>query len=257
MLTHHCGIPKRKLTVPSSGSTTQRRPLVPGRSSPSSPMIASSGRAASSRARISRSVATSASETRSVGVLLALIASSPSRPNASRSAGAGLVRDRGGELDHAASGGRRSGQPIAVSSWAESESSVASSSGRPTSWTATGTPAGADLDRHRGGGLAGVVPERQVGREVRHPVQHDRGRQPEPLADRRRQARQRRREQHVVVGEHGADPLAVGAPPAPARARPGSAGSARPGRRGRGSSGRAAPDAASRPRRSGSRAGSG
>ncbi len=28
-LTHHCGIPNRKLTVPSSGSTTQLSPLVP------------------------------------------------------------------------------------------------------------------------------------------------------------------------------------------------------------------------------------
>jgi hypothetical protein len=70
MLTAHCGMPKRKLTVPSSGSTTQRTPLVPAWSPPSSPRMPSPGRAAASRSRISRSAAWSASETRSVGVLL-------------------------------------------------------------------------------------------------------------------------------------------------------------------------------------------
>ena len=153
MLTHHCGIPNRKFTVPSSGSTIQRRPLVPGRSSPSSPRIASAGRAAWSRARISRSVCTSASETRSVGVLFALIdEAAPAVAEASErvaQTGTSLVRDRGGQSQqlvleaHAANGGRRAVQPMSASSWAESESSVASSSGRPTSCTATGKPSGA------------------------------------------------------------------------------------------------------------------
>ena len=63
-------------------------------------------------------------------------------------------------------GGRAS--PWSASSWAESESSVASSPVRPTSWTATGRPLGRRLDRHRRGGLARVVPQREVRREVRH-----------------------------------------------------------------------------------------
>ena len=43
---------------------------------------------------------------------------------------------------HAASGGRRSAHGRAASSWAESDSSVASSCRRPTSCTASGTPSG-------------------------------------------------------------------------------------------------------------------
>ena len=54
--------------VPSSGSTTQRSPLEPATSSPSSPRTASSGRRAASTSRIARSASRSASETRSVGV---------------------------------------------------------------------------------------------------------------------------------------------------------------------------------------------
>ena len=212
MLTHHSGMPKRKLTVPSSGSTTQRRPLVPGRSSPSSPMIASAGRAASRRARISRSVATSASETRSVGVLLELISSA--RPNASRSP--------------------------APASWATAVASASSSSGALTRPAAVGARASRcrsraapraraasprrrrgrragprreavrrRLDGHRRGGLAGVVPDRKVRDEVRHPVEHQRRGQPAPLADQRRAARQDGRHQHVEVVEDRADPLAI------------------------------------------------
>ena len=59
--------------VPSSGSTTQRTPLVPGVSAPSSPRIPSSGRAPSRRsASISTSEARSISVTMSVPVLLVL-----------------------------------------------------------------------------------------------------------------------------------------------------------------------------------------
>ena len=66
-LTHHSGKPNRKLIVPSSGSTIQRTPGRPGVSSPSSPMIASSGRRAPRMPRIVASAARSASDTRSVG----------------------------------------------------------------------------------------------------------------------------------------------------------------------------------------------
>jgi hypothetical protein len=45
------------------------------------------------------------------------------------------------ELVVAHSGGRRSAQGRACSIWAASDSRVASSSGRPTSWTASGRPA--------------------------------------------------------------------------------------------------------------------
>jgi len=43
-LTHHCGTPYRKFTVPSRGSTIQRSP-PPLRLAPSSPRIASPARA--------------------------------------------------------------------------------------------------------------------------------------------------------------------------------------------------------------------
>ena len=80
-LTHHCGIPNRKLMVPSSGSTTQLSPLEPGSLLPSSPTKPSSGRRSRSSSRIARSEARSASLTRSVGVLLDLTsASRPWRP---------------------------------------------------------------------------------------------------------------------------------------------------------------------------------
>ena len=70
MLTANAGIPNRKLIVPSSGSTTQRSSPSPV-SPPSSPRIASPGRRSPSTDRIADSAARSASETRSVGPLLA------------------------------------------------------------------------------------------------------------------------------------------------------------------------------------------
>jgi len=56
-LTHHCGTPKRKFTVPSSGSTIHRSPSPACVSPPSSPRIASPGRRAASSSRIARSAA--------------------------------------------------------------------------------------------------------------------------------------------------------------------------------------------------------
>jgi hypothetical protein len=58
------------LTVPSSGSTTQRTRLAsPAVSPPSSPRIASPGRRSASSARIAASAARSASLTGSVAVV--------------------------------------------------------------------------------------------------------------------------------------------------------------------------------------------
>jgi hypothetical protein len=70
-----------KLTVPSSGSTIHRRPLVPGVSAPSSPMIASSGARSARTSRIACSASRSASLTRSVGE--DFVSSARSEPNRS------------------------------------------------------------------------------------------------------------------------------------------------------------------------------
>ena len=144
MLTAHCGIRKRKLIVPSSGSTTQRSPLVPSASPPSSPRKPSPGRAAASRSRISRSAAWSASETRSVGLDLA-VTFTRSPPNASRSwcpasraTASAISRSAPGLI--AADAGRAIRS--ASSSCAASASSVGSPSRGATSWTASGKPSG-------------------------------------------------------------------------------------------------------------------
>ena len=57
--------------MPSIGSSSQRTPLPPARSAPSSPSSASSGRSSASRSTSQRSHSRSTSVTRSVGVLLA------------------------------------------------------------------------------------------------------------------------------------------------------------------------------------------
>ena len=55
---------------------------------------------------------------------------------------AGVAGDPLGELDHFATAGIRSAHGRSCSICAASESSVASSPGRPTSWTASGKPSG-------------------------------------------------------------------------------------------------------------------
>ena len=109
-------------------------------------MIASSGRAAISRSRMSVSVATSASLTRSVGVLLDETASTP--PNASRSpapasAATATARSRSSASLMPRAAAAAPTQPESASSCAASDSSVASSPGRPTSCTPTGKPSAA------------------------------------------------------------------------------------------------------------------
>ena len=69
-------------------------------------------------------------------------------------------------------GGRRSAHGRAVSSCAASDSSVASSFGRPTIWTASGRPVRGEAGGHRRGGLAGRVPEHVE----RHPRRSPTGR---------------------------------------------------------------------------------
>ena len=60
-------------------------------------------------------------------------------------------------------GGRRSAHGRSASICAASESSVPSSSRRPTSWAAERQAVAGEAGRHRGGGLAGHVPGRAVG----------------------------------------------------------------------------------------------
>ncbi len=135
----------RSSTVPSSGSTTQRRPDVPPMSSPSSPMIASSGARRARISRIAASAARSAALTRSVDVdFVANTRSLPKRLEQQRTRGARRldrdVEQRAVVLAHAIAPGRRSIHGRAASIWAASDSSTASSPRRPTSWTPTGSP---------------------------------------------------------------------------------------------------------------------
>ena len=158
--------------MPSSGSTIQRMPLVPSTSPPSSPSTPSSGRAAAIRSRIRCSAAWSASETRSVGVLLArdpqLRAAEGVAQQRARLAGDRLGQRAQLAGRHAATAGRCAGQSRARSSWAESEIRRASESGGPTSCTPSGKPSAVKPAGTRHGGLAGVVERAAVGREARH-----------------------------------------------------------------------------------------
>ena len=74
--THHCGIARRKFTVPSRPSTSQRREDEPTLA-PSSPTIASPGRSARNSATMASSLAWSAADTRSAAEDLRRTSSSP------------------------------------------------------------------------------------------------------------------------------------------------------------------------------------
>ena len=92
--TAHCGMPKRKLMVPSSGSTTQRMPLVPWVSPPSSPSTPSSGpRGGDPLADQVLGGMVGLADTRSVGVDLAEIRSSGPRKASRSSAPASRATD--------------------------------------------------------------------------------------------------------------------------------------------------------------------
>ena len=160
-LTHHCGIPKRKFTVPSSGSTTQRRPVVPRTSSPSSPRIPSCGRRAASTARMAASAARSASLTGSVAVDFVRTSTSPVAPKCASSTApagpGGLDRDL---EDLVAAGrrhptcGRRSAHGRAASSWPPRASSARVGVGRADELDGQGQAVASKPGRDRGRGVA-------------------------------------------------------------------------------------------------------
>ena len=80
------------------------------------------------------------------------------QPAGARNAAAGATSLPRGERAQDV-GGRRSAHGRAASNCAASDSSVASSLGRPTIWTASGRPVRGEAGGNRRGGLAGRVPE--------------------------------------------------------------------------------------------------
>src|SRR4051812_11134153 len=93
METAYCGMPYRKFTVPSIGSTTHCTPLRDTALAPSSPRKPSSGRTASSRSKISVSAARSTSVTTSTGLDLVAATSTPSRRRTRTSSAASRATD--------------------------------------------------------------------------------------------------------------------------------------------------------------------
>ena len=71
-------------------------------------------------------------------------------------------------------------QGRSASSWAASESSVASSSGRPTSCTDSGRPSSREPGGHRGGRVAEVVPRRAEPGPAGHPGERPQARGASP-----------------------------------------------------------------------------
>ena len=173
MLTAHCGMPKRKLIVPSSGSTIQRSPLstpAGARAPPSSPRIASPGRAAVSCSRISRSAARSASLTRSVGVLLARSAVAPAAKRSRRSAPAARAASSasarssaGGGRRAQETGGRRSAHGRSASICAGEREQRRLVVGARDELHGERKPVAPQARRHGRRGLARLVPQRGEG----------------------------------------------------------------------------------------------
>ena len=87
--THQCGIPDRKLNVPSMPSTTQRRRFALSALAPSSPRMPSAGRSARRSATMAASEAVSARLTKSVGEPLT---TTPSRAAGRRRPAPGRAR---------------------------------------------------------------------------------------------------------------------------------------------------------------------
>ena len=116
--------------------------------------------------------------------------------------------------------GIRSAHGRSCSICAASESSVASSSGRPTSWTASGKPSGVKPIGTEAAGWPVWLNGGAVGHPARVAVEGPERAAPLVGADRDRAAREHRREQDVGVLEQAADPLRASAPPRrrPARA---------------------------------------
>ena len=155
----HCGIPNRKLTVPSSGSTTQRRPLAPASSAPllaEEAVVAGGARASSSR--IARSAARSASLTRSVGVLLLDTSRSAPRSDAleqQRARPSRAASTASSSSSPAPSLDSNAGRPALAPSGRSASSCAASESSvrlvvraAPTSCTQRGRPSAPKPGRH-------------------------------------------------------------------------------------------------------------
>ena len=127
--------------MPSSGSTIQRSPLCRASSPPSSPSIAvvrparrRGGRGSAARPRVGLGDEVGRA---ALGVTIRSSASNAARSCAPAARATASASAR--SCDHSA-GARGPPTAGAASSWAASESSVASSPGRPTSCTASGKP---------------------------------------------------------------------------------------------------------------------
>ena len=105
MLTAHAGMSYRKFTVPSIGSTTQSRPLVPMCVASSSPTIPSSGRASRISERMSVSVSRSTAVTMSTGVDLVATTLTPARRASSANSAARTAMSRARSSRAADAGG--------------------------------------------------------------------------------------------------------------------------------------------------------
>ena len=218
--------------MPSSGSTIQRSPLEPASSPPSSPRKPSSGRAAGSRERISVLAPPRRPPTRGRS---ACSWPRPARRAAERlqQLGARLAGDLLGELAqaHGAAGGPVVGPAALALELRGQREQRALAAGRPDELHAEREPVAGEAGRHRGGGLAGVVEDRLVGRVARDAVERPERRAALVGEHRRRAVDERRREHDVeAVVEHAADALAVGRLAAPGRGPARRAGSAPPSR---------------------------
>ena len=109
------------------------------------------------------------------------------------------------------SAGAASAQGRSASSWAASESSVASSPGRPMIWTESGMPSAAKPAGHRHRRVAEVVPGDAVGIEAAHPEHRPQGAPPLPAAHRQRRPAHHRHHQDVEVVEERVDAAASAA----------------------------------------------
>ena len=146
MLTHHCGIPNRKSIVPSSGSTIQRRPLLPETLPallPHEPVLRPALAEQLADRALGRDVGF-ADEVGGRALAAHLALGSPPDPLEQQRAGHARGLDGNREelvgLAHANAGGRCCAQGRSVSICAASESSVVSSPSRPTICTARGSP---------------------------------------------------------------------------------------------------------------------
>ena len=234
MLTHHCCILKRKFTVPSSGSTTQRSPLEPSwppLSSPGGEAVLRTVRCKTFRDHALGHAVGLADETWSGCSCCSTGCAPPSRKLSSSSApAAGLGpranpraarrrprRPRPGlharPVVHACSvvharpaagencGGRSAAQGRSASIWAASASSVASPLGAPHELHRARQALRGEARGHRAGGLAGGGPAGWAGARWPRPQPSPTANRAAPLAgpDRWRRGGRDRGQEHVVL----------------------------------------------------------